>query len=73
MTEANQIERGFAIALRAQALNPVNTMALVQYALGMGYKAKGDSDKARIAFQFVIDSSQVTTALKDKARQQMPP
>ena len=76
LTEANRIERGFAIALRAQALNPVNTMAtmaLVQYALGMGYKAKGDSDKARIAFQFVIDSSQATTALKDKARQQMPP
>ena len=73
LIEANQIERGFDIALRAQALNPVNTMALVQYALGMGYKAKGDSDKARIAFQFVIDSSQATTALKDKARQQMPP
>jgi len=69
--EAGHIEQGFSTAQRALTLSPKNTTPWAQYALGLGYKAKGDVAQANAAFQAILDSPQADPTLKAKARKQM--
>lgn len=69
--EAGHIEEGFSTAQRALALHPATATPSAQYALGLGYKAKGDVAQANVAFQSILDSPQADPLLKDKARKQM--
>ena len=71
LAEQGKAQAGFDMAQRAIALKPNPNNPLLQYALGVGYKAQGKTVEATTAFQGVINSTDAEPMLKDKARKQI--
>ena len=61
-------DEAFATAQRALALKADANNPLLQYALGVGYKAQGKTAEANAAFRIVIESATAELELKDKVR-----
>jgi tetratricopeptide (TPR) repeat protein len=68
LAEKGDAEAAFEAAQRALALKADVKNPLLQYALGVGYKAQGKTAEANAAFLVVIESATAEPELKEKAR-----
>ena len=68
LAEQGAAEKAFEAGQRALTLKADPNNPLLQYALGVGYRARGKTAEANSAFQVVLDSTTVEPQLKDKVR-----
>ncbi len=68
LAEQGKAEEAFAEAQRAIEMKADPNNALLQYTLGVGYKAQGKTVEANAAFEEVLNNEVAEPALKEKAR-----
>ncbi|MCL6511860.1 MAG: tetratricopeptide repeat protein [Anaerolineae bacterium] len=68
LAEQGRADEAFAEAQKALALGADPNNPLLQYALGIGYKAQGKAAEAKAAFEAVANNADAEPALREKAR-----